>query len=103
MMPSKSCDGQSAREYERQKRKPRLGPHRPKVAQVHRERAMPDGVRRREAAIEVHAFDERIDAQDLEAVPHRLDDRRVVTNADRQPIGAERAATTECEPPVRFR
>ena len=48
---------------------------------------MPDGVRGRKAAIEVDAFDERIHAQHLEAVPYRLDDRRVVSNADRQPIG----------------
>ena len=34
------------------------------------------------APIEVDAFDERVDGQHLEPVPLRLDDRRIVADAD---------------------
>ena len=46
---------------------------------------MADCVRRHERAIEVHAVDERVDAQHFRAIPLRLDDRRIVADADEQP------------------
>ena len=55
-------DGQRRRQRERQQRQARRGAHRREVAQVDRERAMADGVGRREAAVEVDALDERVDA-----------------------------------------
>ena len=48
---------------------------------------MADRVGRHERAIEVHAFDDSIDGQHLDAVPFRLDDRRIVADADQEPIG----------------
>ena len=62
---------QRRRQRQRQQREPRLCAHRGEVAQVDGERAVADGVGRREAAIEVHAFDERVDRQHLEPVPLR--------------------------------
>ena len=75
---------------ERQQREARRGAHRRQVAQVDRERAMTDGRGRRERAIEVHAFDERVDAQHLEAIALRLDHRRIVADADQHPVGRRR-------------
>ena len=37
-----------------------------------------------ERAIEVNAFDERVDGEDLEPVALRLDDRRIVADADQR-------------------
>ena len=80
-----------------EQRQPRRRAHRREVAQVDGERAMADGVGRREAAIEVDAFDERVDGQHLEPVPLRLDDRRIVADADEQP-GGRRAAGCSLDP-----
>ena len=46
---------------------------------------MADRIGWHERAIEVHAFNECIDGQHLDAVALRLDDGRVVTDADQQP------------------
>jgi len=51
---------------------------------------MANRFRRDEGPIEVHAFDERIDAQDLDAVSFRLDDRRIVADAHQQPVRRRR-------------
>ena len=66
---------------------PRRGAHRREIAQVDRERAVTDGVGRREAAVEVHAVDQRVDGQHLEPVALRLHDRAIVADADHQPVG----------------
>ena len=51
---------------------------------------MTDRGGRRERAIEVNAFDHRIDAQDLETIALRFDDRGIVTDANLHPIGRRR-------------
>jgi len=58
-------NAESRRQRERQQGGTRLRTHRGKVAQVYGQRAMPDRVRRHEAAIEVDPFDLRIDCQDV--------------------------------------
>ena len=42
------------------------------------------------APIEMHAFDERVDGQHLEMIALRLDDRRIVADADEHPGGRRR-------------
>ena len=84
-MASKSSTGSVGGQRQRQQRQARRGAHRRQVAQVDGERAMADGVGRREAAIEVHAFDDGVDGEDLELVALRLDDRGIVADADEQP------------------
>jgi hypothetical protein len=42
---------------------------------------------RRKTAIEVNALDERVDRDDLKPVPLRLEDRRIVSDADDEPVG----------------
>jgi hypothetical protein len=51
---------------------------------------MADGVGRHEGAIEMDAFDERIDGQDLGAIAFGLDHGRIVADADEQPVGRRR-------------
>ena len=46
---------------------------------------MADRVRRDERAIEMNTLDERVNRDHLDAVTLRLDDRRVVADADEQP------------------
>ena len=92
MMPSKSAIGSDARQRQRQEREPRRRAHRREVAEVDGQRAVADGAGRRERAIEVHAVDQRIDAEDLQAVALRLDHRGIVADADQQPVGRRRAA-----------
>jgi hypothetical protein len=48
---------------------------------------VPDRAGRRKALVEVDAFHDRIHAEDLEPVPLRLDNGRIVADADRQPAG----------------
>ena len=87
---SKSGSGRVGGQREREQRQPRRGAHRREVAQVDGERAVADRGRRHEAPIEVHAFDERVDGEHLEAVPLRLDDRGIVADADDEPGGRRR-------------
>ena len=49
----------------------------------------------REAPIEVHAFDERVGREDLERVALRLDDRRIVADADEEPRRRRRDAAAD--------
>jgi hypothetical protein len=51
-----------------------------------------DSAGRRERAIEMHAFDERVHAQDVEAVPFGLDHGGIVADADSHPIRRWRQA-----------
>ena len=89
---SKSSQRQRRRQRQREQRQPRRRAHRRQVAQVDRQRAVADGVGRREAPIEVHAFDDRVDGEHLEAVPLGLDHRGIVADADDQPGGRRREA-----------
>jgi hypothetical protein len=89
----KACDDalevferQGGRERERKQRQARRRPHRGQIAQIDGQRAMANRVGGYKGAIEVDTFDERIDAQCLDAVPLRLDDRRIVADADKQPV-----------------
>ena len=54
------------RQHERQRREPRRCTHRGQIAEVHRERAMADRARGHEAAIEVHAVDDRVGRDHLD-------------------------------------
>ena len=80
-------DRQRCGQRHRQQRQPRRGTHRRQIAEIHRQRAVTDCRRRGERAIEVDAVDEGVDAEDLQAVARRLDDRRIVADADRHPGG----------------
>ena len=71
---------------EGEEREARGRAHRGQIAQVDCERAMANCFRRDEGAIEVDAFDERVDAEDLDAVSLRLDHRGIVADADEQPV-----------------
>ena len=51
---------------------------------------MADRVGRHERAVEVDALDERVDGQHLDAIPLRLDHRRIVADADEQPVRRRR-------------
>ena len=83
-------DGERRRKRERQEAEPRGCSHRGQVAEVDGQRAVSDGGGRRERAVEVHAFNQRVDTQDLELVPLRLHHRRIVADADRHPGGRRR-------------
>jgi len=87
-MASKSATGQPpAGEHERQQTQPRRRTHGRQVAEVDRERAVTDGVGRGERAIEVHALDKRVDTENIQPVSFRFYHRRVVSDADRHPVG----------------
>ena len=86
-MASNSVAREIAGERQREQGQPRLRAHRGEVAQIDGERAVADGIGRRETAIEVDAFDERVDAQHFETVSRRLHNRRIVTDADDEPRG----------------
>ena len=45
---------------------------------------------RMKCQIEVHAFNERVDGQDLDAVSLRLDNSRIVANPHEQPVRRRR-------------
>jgi len=53
-------DGQTRRHGERQERQAGLGAHGGQIAQIHRKGSMPDRLSGREAAVKVHAFDQRV-------------------------------------------
>ena len=55
---------------------------------------MANGIGGNDAAVEMHAFDKRVDAHDLDAVAFRLDHGRIIADADKDPvrIGREPAA-----------
>ncbi len=73
---------QRRREDQRQQREPRRRAHGGDVADVDGERLVADVGGRREAAVEVHAFDERVGRQHLQRAA--IDDRhgRIVADAD---------------------
>jgi hypothetical protein len=50
----------------------------------------------------VHAFDERVDGQDLDAVSLRLDHRRIVANAHEQPVRRRRQLLLDARDEVRL-
>ncbi len=86
-------------QHERQERDARRRAHRREVAQVHGERAVADRLGRREPPVEVHAFDDRVHRQHVEAVPLRRHDRRIVADADDHPArrGRQRGADARDE------
>jgi hypothetical protein len=49
-----------------------------------------DRVGRSEPTIEMNAFDKRIDTQDFQPVPLRLDNGRIIANADGHPVWRRR-------------
>ena len=81
---------QVGRQCEGEEREPRLGAHGREIAQVDRKRPVSDGRRRGKAAIEVHALDDRVDRQHLEAVSRRHHHRRIVADADDEPVRRRR-------------
>ena len=74
-------------QHEGQEGQPRRRAHGREVAQVDRQRPVPNRGGRRKAPVEMNTLHNRIDAEDLQPVPLRLDDGRIVANADRQPAG----------------
>ena len=76
------------RQSQREEREARRRAHRGEVAEVHGERAEADRAGCTNAPIEVDAFDQRVGREHLEAVALRLDDRRIVADADDDPGGA---------------
>ena len=59
---------------------------------------MADGIRRGETAIEVDAFDDGVHAQDFEPVGCRLDNRRIVPDADDEPgRGGRKLCLNPCD------
>ena len=51
---------------------------------------MADRVGRHERAIEVHALDDCVDGEHLDAIALGFDDRRIVADADEEPVGRRR-------------
>ncbi len=78
-------DVEAVRQHERQQRRARRRPHRGEIAEVHGQRAMPDGIRRHEPAIEVNSFNQCVGGQHVERAALGLNDRRVVTGTDEDP------------------
>jgi hypothetical protein len=78
---------------QRQQRRSRPGTHRGKVAQVDRQRTMPDGVRRDEPTIEVHALHLCIGGQYFQGAADRLDRRGIVSRADDDPLSGCEASS----------
>ena len=81
------CARKGGRQREGQERPSRFGAHRCQIAQIDGECSMADRGWRRKTAIEVNALDERVDGDHFELVPLRLDDRRIVSDADDEPVG----------------
>ena len=77
---------QIERKRQRQERKSWLGAHRGEVAEICRHGPVHDSCRRREAAIEVNAFDQGVDGQHLEAVALGRDHRGVIANRENEPV-----------------
>jgi hypothetical protein len=80
-------DRQIGRKRHRHQREPRRRAHRGEIAEVDREGAVADRVGRDEPAVEVDTFHQRIDGEDLDAVPLWFDHCRIVADADNQPVG----------------
>jgi hypothetical protein len=83
------------RQQERDEDEPRLGAHRREVAEVHGERAVSDGLRRNEPAVEVHALDAGVGGQYVVCVALALHDRGVVAWPDEQPVGGRRQTSPD--------
>ena len=66
---------------------PRGRAHGREVAQVDRQRPVPNRGGRREAAVEMDTLHNSIDAENLQPVPLGLDNGRIIANADCQPAG----------------
>ena len=81
-------DGHVERVGQHQRQKRGAGPraHRRQVAQIDRERAVPDGVRRHEPMVEVHAFDLYIGREHFERSALGLDDSGIVARSDNDPV-----------------
>jgi hypothetical protein len=76
------CDVGRIRQHQREKRPPGNRAHRRDVAQIDGQGPVADVLRRRQAPLEVHAFDLNIGRQDHPLVAARGDDRRVVSNPE---------------------
>jgi hypothetical protein len=63
---------------------------------------MSDGAGRREPPVEVNALDDRVNAQDLDAIPLRFDDGRIVADADGDPIWRGRKSGLDMRNELRF-
>ncbi len=87
---------QGGGQHKGQEGQPRGRAHGREVAQVDRQRPVPNRGGRRKATVEMDTLHKRIDAEDLQPVPLRLDDGRIVANADRQPAGRRLAAAPQC-------
>ena len=85
------------RQRQRQQRQARRGAHGRDVADVDGQRLVADVARRAEAAIEVHALDQRVGGQDLERAAFGRRHRRVVADADDQGGGAAGQAARGCD------
>jgi hypothetical protein len=72
-------------EQQRQQRTAWLGAHRGEVAQIDGQRTVTDRIERHEAAVEVHAIDDRVGRQHVVHAAHRRDNGRVVTRSDGDP------------------
>jgi hypothetical protein len=70
-----------------QQGQPRSRTHCGEIAQVDRQGPMANRVWWHERPIEMHAFDETIDTQNLDPIPRRLHHRRIVTNPYEHPVG----------------
>ena len=66
------------------------------VADVDGQRLVADVLKGGEAAVEVHALDQRVGRQHLERAALRLDDRGIVADADDQGRGGLREAAGGC-------
>jgi hypothetical protein len=72
------------------------------VAQVDREGSMPDRLCWHERAIEMHPFDETVDAQHLDPIPRWLHDRSVVSNPDEHPARGRRKSRANSRDELAF-
>ena len=84
-MPSTVGDLERVGQHQRQQRRARRGAHRREVAEVDRQRPVPDGIRRHEAPVEMHAFDLRVGREHLERAALGLDHGGVVAGTDDDP------------------
>ena len=75
------------RQHEREQRGARRRAHRRQIAQVHRQRAVPDRVGRHEAPVEMNALDLHVGREDLERAALRFDHRRIVAGSHDDPGG----------------
>ena len=83
------------RQRHRQQREPGRRAHRRQVAEVDGERTVADRLGWDERAVEMDPFHDRVDAEHLDAVAQRLDDRGIVADAEEQPVGRRRELLTD--------